>query len=99
MRVLVIQYWIRELQPIRDALRDAGLQAEIVRADFEPALHAALARGPYDVVIFDPEIPGLSRRVVEAAVAGLPIVVLEDVASLGARIQAALLTRRAKSPS
>ncbi len=97
-RVLVIQFWIRELDPIARALSEAGIEAALTRVDIEPALHAALVRDDFDVAIYEPEIPGLSRREIEACLGAngrdLPLVILEDLDSLGTRVAAALAARR-----
>src|SRR5438477_13135043 len=58
LEVLVIQFWIRDPDPIRRALASAGLDVHITRVDIEPSLNAALDRAGYAVVIYDPEAPG-----------------------------------------
>ena len=66
VRILVIRPWTQPLNPLRTALRQAGIQARIIRVDFEPALNAALVRGDFDVILFDESTRGLPRSVVEA---------------------------------
>ncbi len=96
LQILVIRSWVAELQPIRAALAAVGLSVELTTVDFEAALNAALTRGGYDVVIYDPETPGLSHDAVLACFRGnrceVPLLVLEDLGSLAARVQAALAT-------
>ncbi len=99
MKVLLVRPWIHPLAPLRDALRVAGLDPRFTRVDIEPALNAALARGPHDVVLFDPTTPALSRPLIEARLrdhrVDIPIVELDrEPASLGDRIRAALVSRR-----
>lgn len=98
VRVLVIQSWIVDAQPIECALRESGIDASIVRADFEALLNAALAHERFDVVIFDPATPDLSRETVEHCLRlngrEAPLVVLGDVASLGDDVHRLLAPRR-----
>lgn len=96
--VLVVQFWIHDVEPIRSALRDAGIDPRIRRVDIEPALHAALSWGRYEVVIYDPATPTISREAVEACLRAsrreVPLVIADDLATLGERTQRALLARR-----
>lgn len=89
-RILVIQQWTTELEPIERALRAAGVDAAITRVDFEAALHAALAHDRFDAAILDPATPGLSREVVEACFElnrrDMPVLLLDDVETLGTRL-------------
>jgi DNA-binding response OmpR family regulator len=98
VKVLLIRPWIYSLAPLRASLRDAGFEARFTRVDIEPALHAALTRGGYDVAVVDPATPGLTRSTIELRLrdhrADFPIIVLEDIASLGEHVRAALAARR-----
>lgn len=80
VRILLIRPWTEPFAPFRAALRAVGIHARIARVDIEPALNAALGRGSYDVVVFDPGTPGVSRDVVEARLRDharvIPIVVV-----------------------
>src|SRR5690242_6601761 len=96
--ILLVQFWVRDLAPIRTALTAAGIDARLVRVDIEPALHAALSWDRYAAVIYDPETPSLSRATVEELVrtsrADLPLILVDDLATLGARVLAALRARQ-----
>jgi CheY-like chemotaxis protein len=98
MRVLVIQFWIRDIRVIRSALEVAGITAQITRVDIEPALHAALSWGEYDLAIYDPSTPTISRTAVDDCLRvhgrDIPLVLAEDGAPLVDRIQCALAARR-----
>jgi len=98
VKVLLIRPWIHSLAPVRAALRSAGIEARFTRVDIEPALHAALARGGFDVAIVDPATPGLMPSSIDACLrehrVTLPVLELGDVADLGARIKRALAARR-----
>jgi DNA-binding NtrC family response regulator len=98
VQLLLIRPWIHSLAPLRASLRRAGFEARFTRVDIEPALHAALVRGGYDVVVVDPATPGLPHSTIESCLrdhrADLPIIVLEDIESLGERVKAALASRR-----
>jgi DNA-binding response OmpR family regulator len=98
VKVLLIRPWIHSLAPLRASLRSAGLEARFTRVDIEPALNAALARGGFDVAIVDPATPGLSHATIEARLrehrAEIPVIVLEDVVSLGDQVKNALAARR-----
>jgi CheY-like chemotaxis protein len=89
IRVLLVQPWTSNDDPIRAALERAGLTVAIVRVDFEPALHAALIGARFDLVIYDPAIATLSRAKLDdrmrAAGGDVPLVVADDLATLGER--------------
>jgi predicted MPP superfamily phosphohydrolase len=70
LHILLIRAWIHELEPVRVALCDAGFDIEITRIDIEPALHAALTRRAFDLVIHDPSVTSLSRELIEARLRG-----------------------------
>jgi hypothetical protein len=98
LQILIIRSWIEELRPIRDALRAGGLSVDLTSVDFEAALDAALSRGGFAAVIYDPATPALPRDLVIACMRAnkceLPIIVLEDVASLAARVQTAIAAHK-----
>ena len=82
-RILVIRAWTEPLTRFREALREAGIAVRITRVDIEPALSAALARNPYDVVVWDPSST-ITRDIVESRLREhgrtASFVVLEEVA-------------------
>jgi hypothetical protein len=98
VRILVIQLWTVDAQPIARALTEAGIDASIVRADFEAALNAALAHERFDVAMFDPSTPDLTRETVEHCLQlngrETPLVVLGDLATLCEQLHRVLATRR-----
>lgn len=98
VHVLVIRFWIHDAAMIRESVRAAGFHAHIRRVDIEPALHAALGRQPWDLVIYDPSTPELSldttRRLMTAFRRRAPIVILDDVETLADRVRQALHDRR-----
>ena len=98
VQVLLLRPWIHSLAPLRASLRRVGFEARFTRVDIEPALHAALARGGYDVAVVDPATPGLTRSTIEACLrehrADFPILILEDIEWLGEHVRAALVSRR-----
>ena len=97
LQILLIQYWIHDVRPIRTALEVAGITAAITRVDIEPALHAALTIGRYDAVIYDPATTSLSRTAAEECLRSvrkdLALIVADDLDGLGARLLAALQAR------
>ena len=94
----MIQLWTTDPTPIEDSLRAAGIRAAIARVDFAAALDAALAHETFDVAIYDPSTPGLSRRIVEECIRRsgreLPIVMLEDPVAVGAQVLRVIGPRR-----
>jgi hypothetical protein len=97
-RLLVIQPWTRDLKPLEASLCAAGLDATLTRVDFAAALDAALARERFDAAIFDPTTPGMTRETVDACIKlggrDIPVIELDDVASIGARLSCLLETSR-----
>jgi len=97
VKVLLIRPWIHSVAPLRAALQRVGFSARFTRVDIEPALHAAVERGGFDVVIVDPATPGLSRSTVEACLRDhrlwLPVVELDGVSDLGEQVKHALEAR------
>ncbi len=97
LQILVIRAWTEDLRQIRQALAKAGISAELTTADFEASLNAALTRGGFAAAIYDPQTPGLTREAVDACLRAheraIPLVVLDDLESLGRRVLAALASR------
>jgi len=81
-RILVIRAWTEPLVRFREALREAGVVVRITRVDIEPALNAALVRGSFDVIVWDPT-SSVTRDVVAARLREhgrtASIVVMEEV--------------------
>ncbi len=94
LRIVLVRSWLHKLEPIRAALRAAGFAPTFLRIDIEPALHAALTRGDLDLVIYDPELEGLSGPTVaarcKAVRPGVPCIAIGELDDLGARIAAVL---------
>lgn len=94
LHVLLIREWIHSVEPVRLALHAAGLDARITRVDLEPALHAALARGAFDLVLHDPQVAALPRDIVEAKLRArhevAPIVTLRSLRDLATDVLHAL---------
>lgn len=97
IEVLAVQFWIRPLDPIACSLQSAGFIARIKRVDIEPALHAALGRQRWDLVLFDAATPELSLESVQQAMKSFrcdaPLLVASDEA-LADQIQLALCDKR-----
>lgn len=97
LQILLIQYWIHDVRPIRTALEAAGISAAITRVDIEPALHAALTTARYDLVIYDPATSSLSHAAAEECLRSvrkdLELIIADDVDGLAARVLAALQAR------
>jgi hypothetical protein len=96
LRILVLRSWDQPIAPLRQALIAAGVDAELVRVDIEPALAAALDRRNVDVIAYAPETRGLPVAVVNGLLGDLglevPIVTFaeaEDIADVAARIASA----------
>jgi hypothetical protein len=89
IEILVIRSWLLPVAAIRMALRDAGIHGRIERVDIEPALHAALTRTRFAMVVYDAATPGLSYDTVVTCMRDTgyepPIVELGDVCTLGQR--------------
>jgi hypothetical protein len=87
LHVLLIRPWIYRLEPVRAALHGVGFDPVLTRIDLEPALHAALTRRAFDLVIHDPSVAGLPHELVEARLRAhrhaTPIVTLRAIATLG----------------
>ncbi|HTL36597.1 MAG TPA: hypothetical protein VL326_25865 [Kofleriaceae bacterium] len=98
MRILVIQRWTTDLDPLEQALHDAGLDAAITRIDFIAALDAALAHERFDLLVYDPSTPEVSRAALEDSLrhhgGQLRVAVLEDVRMIGEQVASLLALRR-----
>lgn len=99
MKVLLVRPWIHPVAPLRDALRVAGFDPRFTRVDIEPALNAALVRGPHDVILFDPATPSVSRATIEARLRDhridVPVIEIDGTTTTVAdQIRAALASRR-----
>lgn len=94
IRILLIRPWTEPLAPIRAALEEAGVTARFHRVDIEPALDAAIHRGGYTVIVFDPCTRGITREMIESRLKEsrrtIPIVTLGDARTLADDIQQAL---------
>jgi DNA-binding NarL/FixJ family response regulator len=53
-RVLLVRAWQENAEPVLDAIRHVGIDPSYEIVDTEPALHAALTREDWDVIIYDP---------------------------------------------
>ena len=98
LRVLLIQSWIIRGAEVRDQLRAAGYAPQIYRADFEPAVAAALTRNTYDVVILDSKSTNLARGLIENLMrehgVKTPIVEIAPGRELGSDVRHALAALR-----
>ncbi len=98
MRILLVRPWTEDLAPLRAELRGAGIDAQLVRIDFEPALNAALVRDRFDAVIFDPKTPGITRELIETRLRehrrAAPVVVLDSVLTIARDLERALAEQR-----
>lgn len=66
VRILLIRSWTQPLAPLRAVLREHGITAHFFRVDIEPALNAALSRGGYHVIVYDPQTQGITRDTLDA---------------------------------
>ena len=84
------------IAPLRDALHRAGLDAQLVRVDIEPALNAALMRSNFDVIVLDGATPGITCEVVETCLRArgrwIPVVELITLETVADAIRHALST-------
>lgn len=94
----MVQFWTTDVRPVQQALHAAGIDAAITRADFEAALRTEIDHRRFDVAILDPTTPGISREIVQQCLhesgREIPLVVLEDVRSLGDAVRRLLNVRR-----
>jgi len=95
-RVLLVRAWTNDPAVVIEQLYAAGVEPELTRVDFEAALHAALTKDRFDLVVHDEA--ALSRDQIDAALRECahapPIVKIEPFASLAARVADALRARR-----
>jgi len=98
VRVLLVQPWTIDAAPIENALREAGVDAALARADFEASLQAALSHDQFDVVIFDRATSELTREAVETCTRahgrGVPVIAFDDPAQLAAEVLRVIGPRR-----
>lgn len=97
--ILLVRHWTRDSARLRSSLRAHGLTARITRIDFPAALHAALMRVTFDVVLFDPATTAISHDELAARLREHeqtpPIIVIQsEDDDVGALVSAKLLTRR-----
>jgi hypothetical protein len=95
----LIRTWTEPLGPLRSALRDAGLDARLFVVDFEAALNAALERGGFHAVIYDPYTTAISLHVVEARMrehmrSTLPLVLFTSIEETVEQVRDALARTR-----
>jgi DNA-binding NtrC family response regulator len=75
---------------MRASLRAHGLSARITRIDFPAALHAALVRTVFDLVIYDPATSAISHDVLATSMREheqtAPVIVMDgdDIGELAA---------------
>lgn len=96
LQILLVRSWLEPVAPFRDALRVAGIEAQITRVDFEAALNAALARGGFAAIVFDPNTRGLTRDMLDARVREhcrffIPVIVLDGDEHVAAAVLARAL--------
>jgi hypothetical protein len=96
--ILLVRPWTGSLGALRAELRGAGIDAELVRIDFEPALNAALVRERFDAVVYDPATPGITRELIETRLRehrrAAPVVVLTSVSTIAGDLERALTEQR-----
>lgn len=90
----MVRPWTERLGPFRAALREASIEARIVRVDIEPALNAALDRSRFDLVVYDPKTPNVTRNMLDVCLRdhrhSPHVVVFESVEDAVAKIKRAL---------
>lgn len=95
--ILVVRHWTLETVQLRSALRAHGLTARVTRIDFPAALHAALMRTVFDLVIFDPATTAIPHDVLAMSMReheqSAPVIVMNDD-DIGLRVIAHLQQRR-----
>jgi len=96
IRILAIRAWT-ELASLRSALRDAGYSVRITCVDIEPALNAALQRGSFDVIVYDPSTPAIARETLAARMRdharNIPVIELTTLDTIAHEIARALAAR------
>ncbi len=100
LRVLVVRQWLETVEPVLVALRRGGFEvgSQWEQVDSEATLRAALERGGWQVVIYDPS-SGLAFETVDAAVHAwspeVAVVVLQVLDDLPFRVARAVASGRA----
>lgn len=96
--ILLVRRWTQDTVRLRSSLRAHGLTARITRIDFPAALHAALMRVTFDLVLFDPLTTAVSHDVLAATLRehhqSPPIVLMKDDDDIGALVAARMQQRR-----
>jgi hypothetical protein len=54
-QVLVVRPWQKAIDPVLETLQRAGIDATHELVDTKAALQAAIDRGEWDIVLYDPE--------------------------------------------
>jgi 23S rRNA U2552 (ribose-2'-O)-methylase RlmE/FtsJ len=98
LKVLLVQFWPVDPDPMVNALRRNFTNVEVTRVDIEPTLNAELGHAHYDLVVFDPATTSVSLDAVYACLRAnrseIPLVVADDLNRLGDRARDALLSIR-----
>jgi CheY-like chemotaxis protein len=96
IRILVVRTWTAVLA-LRGALRTFGDRVHLTVVDIEPALNAALARTTFDLVLYDPSTPAITRDTLAARLRehrrDIPVIEITTLESLECRISEALALR------
>ncbi len=94
LRVIIVKSWVDDIDVVVARLHSAGYAVEYERVDLEPALWAALDRGPWHVVICDWKTPQLTiasvGRILRDHGTQVPIVVLDRIETLALDVHTAL---------
>jgi hypothetical protein len=94
---LLVRLWTLDTERLRTSLRAARLSVRITRVDFPAALHAALTWGSFDVILYDPETPGLTHELLSTTLRernlSTPVIPLTND-DIGTLVAAQLLARR-----
>lgn len=98
LNILLVRRWTQDTVRLRSSLRAYGLTARITRIDFAAALHAALMRTTFDMVLFDPLTTAISHDVLASSLRehdqAPPIVIMSDDDDIGALVAARMQQRR-----
>jgi hypothetical protein len=82
LNILLVRPWTKDTERLRTSIRAAGLSPQISRVDFPAAMYAALSWGTFDVVVYDPETPAITRDMLVNAIRernlSLPIITTDD---------------------
>ena len=89
--VLVVQPWVKRVEPLLDVLSRSGVDASWECVDTRPALLAALEREEWQLVVYDPAVTEIPIEDIYAHAPAAAVVVAtspEDTADEIARIVA-----------